>query len=110
MLKKYYVLELERQRKSILIVCHIAVLRCIYAYFMGVPLEEIPFKEFKHHHLYELEPGIILKLLISLIIQILISTYFIGAFGCTCSIVEPHLSLADTNNYTAEVIRNNMKV
>ena len=63
-------IELERQRRSILLVGHIAVLRCIYAYFMGVPLNEIPFKEFKYHHIYELEPG---------------------PFGCTCTIIQPHL-------------------
>ena len=28
--------ELERQRYSVLIVCHLAVLRCIYAYFMDI--------------------------------------------------------------------------
>ena len=33
------IIELERQRRSIVIVCHLAVLRCIYAYFMGVPLQ-----------------------------------------------------------------------
>lgn len=50
--------ELERQRKSMMVVCHLAVLRCVYAYFTGVPLHEIPFKEFKFHHIYELSPGI----------------------------------------------------
>lgn len=37
---------------------------------MGVPLPEIPFKNFKYHHIYELEPG---------------------PFGCTCTIIQPHL-------------------
>ena len=31
-----HITELERQRYSVLIVCHLAVLRCIYAYFMDV--------------------------------------------------------------------------
>lgn len=49
--------ELERQRRSIVIVGHIAVLRCVYAYFMGVPLNDIPFQDFRFHHIYELAPG-----------------------------------------------------
>lgn len=61
---------MERQRRSILIVGHIAVLRCIYAYFMGVPLENIPTHEFLIHRVYDLTPG---------------------PFGCTCQIIEPHL-------------------
>eukprot|EP01038_Epipyxis_sp_PR26KG_P008460 gene8460-11440_t len=62
------IIELERQRRSILVVCHLAVLRCIYAYFMGVPLQDIPFKSFEAHHIYELTPG---------------------PFGCTCSVIDP---------------------
>eukprot|EP01036_Dinobryon_divergens_P025471 gene25470-34022_t len=62
------IIELERQRKSIILVCHLAVLRCVYAYFTGVPLQDIPFKDFKFHHIYELSPG---------------------PFGCACSIIEP---------------------
>jgi hypothetical protein len=38
----YYLLaELERQRYSVLIVCHLAVLRCIYAYFMDVKVRHL---------------------------------------------------------------------
>jgi len=33
------------------------ICRCIYAYFMGVQLSEIPYKEFKYHRVYELNPG-----------------------------------------------------
>lgn len=51
------IIELERQRKSVLLVSHIAVLRCIYAYFMGIPLNDIPFKEFLTNRVYELSPG-----------------------------------------------------
>ena len=51
------IIELERQRRSVLAVCHIAVLRCIYAYLMGTRLEEIPYLQFKAHHVYELTPG-----------------------------------------------------
>lgn len=53
------IIELERQRRSIVVICHIAVLRCIYAYFMGVPLEELPHQNFEYHHIYELTPGML---------------------------------------------------
>ena len=84
-LRAYIHTELERQRKSIILVCHLAVLRCVckssssvvvvvvisndsnmyvcmcfrcvYAYFTGVSLQDIPFKDFKFHHIYELSPG-----------------------------------------------------
>ena len=51
------IIELERQRRSVLVVCHLAVLRCIHAYFMGTKLEDIPYKSFQRHTLYKLEPG-----------------------------------------------------
>ena len=51
------IIELERQRRSVLSVCHIAVLRCIYAYLMGTRQEDIPYLQFKAHHVYELTPG-----------------------------------------------------
>jgi broad specificity phosphatase PhoE len=41
----------------VLVVCHLAVLRCIFAYFMGTKLEEVPFKPFARHIIYELKPG-----------------------------------------------------
>jgi 6-phosphofructo-2-kinase len=36
------IVELERQRKSVLVVGHLAVQRCIRAYFDGVPSESCP--------------------------------------------------------------------
>lgn len=51
------IIELERQRKSVLVVCHMAVLRCITSYFLSTDLKDIPFRQFKSHHLYELEVG-----------------------------------------------------
>jgi len=51
------IIELERQRRSLLVVCHIAVLRCIYAYFMGTEVEKIPFIPIKPHEVIELTPG-----------------------------------------------------
>jgi len=51
------IIELERQRKSVIIVCHMAVLRCITSYFLNTDLKDVPFKEFKRHVVYELEVG-----------------------------------------------------
>ena len=51
------IIELERQRKSVLVVCHMAVLRCISSYFLNTDLADIPFKNFKRHHVYELTVG-----------------------------------------------------
>ena len=51
------IVELERQRHSVLVVCHMAVLRCIYSYFMDIPLEELPYLLFEKHVFYELSPG-----------------------------------------------------
>ena len=51
---KPVIIELERQRRTVVVCAHIAVLRCIYAYFMGSRLEEVPFLPFKPHTLYEL--------------------------------------------------------
>ena len=61
------IIELERQRQNMFLVCHLAVIRCIYAYFMGVDLPDIPFVEFKMNNVYELEPG---------------------PHGCLCTIIE----------------------
>ena len=45
------------KRHSVLVVCHMAVLRCIYSYFMDIPLEELPYLLFDKHVFYELSPG-----------------------------------------------------
>lgn len=50
-------IELERQRRSVIVICHLAVLRCIAAYFIGVQLEDIPYQDFRRHFVYELSPG-----------------------------------------------------
>lgn len=62
------IIELERQRRSVVVVCHLAVLRCIYAYFMGTKPEEIPYLSFPQHRIVELSPG---------------------PFGCTAEIKDP---------------------
>lgn len=52
---KPVIVELERQHKSVLVVSHLAVQRCIYAYFAGVPIEEIPFLSMPCHVVTELK-------------------------------------------------------
>ena len=51
------IIELERQRRSVLVVSHLAVQRCLYAYFTGVPMEQIPYIKLPQHVVVELEPG-----------------------------------------------------
>ncbi|CAM9115090.1 unnamed protein product [Ectocarpus fasciculatus] len=51
------VIELERQRKSVIVIAGPAVLRCLLAYFSGTESSEIPKLRFKEHHIYELTPG-----------------------------------------------------
>ncbi|CUM67464.1 uncharacterized protein PRCAT00005160001 [Priceomyces carsonii] len=55
------IMELERQ-ENILIITHQAVLRCLYAYFMSVPLEESPWMSIPLHTLIKLEPRAYLTL------------------------------------------------
>lgn len=49
------IMELERS-ENIMIVTHQAVLRCIYAYFMKVPMERSPWMEVPLHTLIRLTP------------------------------------------------------
>mmetsp|Transcript_59783 Transcript_59783/g.117269 ORF Transcript_59783/g.117269 Transcript_59783/m.117269 type:complete len:560 (+) Transcript_59783:96-1775(+) len=51
---KPVIVELERQRKSVLVVSHLAVQRCLCAYFSGLPIEEIPFLKMPTHVVTEL--------------------------------------------------------
>lgn len=51
------IVELERQRRSVLVVCHLAVQRCLYSYFMGVPMSEVPYLDLPKHVVIELTPG-----------------------------------------------------
>ena len=50
------IIEAERERESVCIVSHQAVLRVIYAYFMNIPQEQIPQLEMPLHVLIELTP------------------------------------------------------
>jgi broad specificity phosphatase PhoE/predicted kinase len=47
--------ELERQEKPLLIIAHQAVLRCLYAYFLDLPADEIPFLSIPLHTVIRLE-------------------------------------------------------
>lgn len=49
------IMELERS-ENILIITHQAVLRCIYAYFMGLPQDKSPWMEVPLHTLIKLTP------------------------------------------------------
>jgi len=51
------IIELERQRHSLLIISHLAVQRCLFAYFANTPMQELPYLEMDMHTLYELRPG-----------------------------------------------------
>ena len=51
------IIELERQRSPVIVICHLAVMRCIYGYFTGTPMEDIPYLDFERHTLYSLTPG-----------------------------------------------------
>jgi broad specificity phosphatase PhoE len=50
------VLELERQRRPVLVISHQAVLRAIYGYLMGREVEEIPHLSIPLHTVLELTP------------------------------------------------------
>ncbi|GAA5943671.1 hypothetical protein JCM1841_003849 [Sporobolomyces salmonicolor] len=49
------ILELERQ-ENILVVCHQAVLRCLYGYFHNLPQEELPYIKIPLHTVIKLTP------------------------------------------------------
>ena len=49
------IFELERERRPLIIIAHQAVLRCLYAYFLDLPVEEVPFLSIPLHTLIRLE-------------------------------------------------------
>lgn len=51
------IFELERQKHPVLVVSHQATIRCLYAYFMNHPAEEIPHLSVPLHTLMHLRPG-----------------------------------------------------
>jgi broad specificity phosphatase PhoE len=50
------VIELERTRRPVLVIAHNAVLRALYAYFLGVPRERCPYLAIPLHTVIELTP------------------------------------------------------
>ena len=50
------IFELERQTEPLLIIGHQAVLRCLYAYFFDLPVDEIPYLSIPLHTLIRLDP------------------------------------------------------
>lgn len=48
--------ELERQKQDVIVVAHQAVLRCLYAYFTDLPLEDCPFVQIPLHTMYVPRP------------------------------------------------------
>lgn len=50
------IIELERQRRPVLVVAHQAILRAIYSYFMDRPQEDMPFIEIPLHTVIQLTP------------------------------------------------------
>jgi broad specificity phosphatase PhoE len=51
------ILELERQKNSVLVISHLAVQRCIFGYFDNTAMQDIPYLDMDQHTLYELKPG-----------------------------------------------------
>lgn len=49
------IMELERQ-ENVLIVCHQAVLRCIYAYYLDIEAEELPYIKIPLHEVIKFTP------------------------------------------------------
>ena len=50
-------MELERQRRPVVVIAHQAVLRAIYAYFCDLQPEQCPFVEVPLHTLIRLVPN-----------------------------------------------------
>jgi broad specificity phosphatase PhoE len=50
------IFEMERETQPLLIVGHLAVLRCLYAYFLDLPMEELPYISINLNTLIRLDP------------------------------------------------------
>lgn len=50
------IMQLERERKHVLIIAHKSVLRCIYAYFVETREAEIPFVDLAYGEIVEISP------------------------------------------------------
>jgi 6-phosphofructo-2-kinase/fructose-2,6-biphosphatase len=52
------IIELERQRSSVVVIAHQAILRSLYAYFTDKPLKEVPHIEMPLHTIIEIQMGV----------------------------------------------------
>lgn len=52
------IIELERQRSSVVVIAHQAILRSLYAYFADKPLREVPHIEMPLHTIIEIQMGV----------------------------------------------------
>ncbi|XP_063726676.1 6-phosphofructo-2-kinase/fructose-2,6-bisphosphatase-like [Symsagittifera roscoffensis] len=50
------IMELERTRSTIVIVCHQAVMRCLMAYLLNRSFDELPYLDVPLHHLFKITP------------------------------------------------------
>ena len=50
------IMELERTRSTIVIVCHQGVMRCLMAYLLDRDFDELPYLDVPLHHLYKITP------------------------------------------------------
>jgi len=50
------IMELERTRSTIVIVCHQAVMRCLMAYLLDRDFDELPYLDVPLHHLFKVTP------------------------------------------------------
>jgi broad specificity phosphatase PhoE len=50
------IIEAERQRTPVLVIAHQAVLRALYSYFMGLPVEQTPYVSIPLHSVLKLTP------------------------------------------------------
>ena len=48
--------ELERQKTPVLVVSHQAVLRCLFVYFLDLPVDELPYINVESNTVYQFTP------------------------------------------------------
>lgn len=52
------IIELERQRQSVVVVANLVILRCIFAYFTGIPISNMPYIQVPIHNVVEMKLGV----------------------------------------------------
>ncbi|XP_078517756.1 6-phosphofructo-2-kinase/fructose-2,6-bisphosphatase 4 isoform X2 [Lissotriton helveticus] len=74
------IMELERQ-ENVLVICHQAVMRCLLAYFLDKPAEELPYLKCPLHTVLQLTPV---------------------AYGCKVDVVNLNVEAVNTHRYRPE--------